>query len=210
MSEICDALHRMLSSLPRYEFPFSIGKLPDNGLYVLFEKGETGHGVDRIVRVGTHTGNRQLPLRLQQHFSNENKDRSIFRKNIGRAFLYREGSSLLQQWELDLTTRKARNCHSGTVDFEAQQQVERRVTGYIQGAFTFVVLPIESKEERLRTESALISTVSQCRGCRPSSNWLGLLSPKQKIRESGLWQVNGLYKKPLALCDLSSLGIPGI
>jgi len=48
-------------------------------------------------------------------------------------------------------------------------------------------------------ESKMISTVSLCEGCQPSDRWLGLFSPKPKIRESGLWLVNELYKEPL--CD---------
>jgi hypothetical protein len=87
MSEICASLHKKLASLSRYAFPFHASMLPYNGIYVLFESGETGHGTDRIVRIGTHTGDGQLPSRLQQHFLDANKDRSIFRKNIGRALL---------------------------------------------------------------------------------------------------------------------------
>jgi hypothetical protein len=137
---------------------------------------------------------------LQQHFLNENKDRSIFRKNIGRALLNREGNPLLQHWEIDLTSRKARKRYAHTIDYAAQQQIEQRVTTYIRGAFTFAVLPIEEKERRLCLESALISTISLCEECGPSGTWLGLFSPKLKIRESGLWQVNELYKKPLTPC----------
>lgn len=200
MSELCASLHKKLGSLSRYAFPFDAGTLPHNGIYVLFESGETGHGTDRIVRIGTHTGDGQLPSRLQQHFLDENKDRSIFRKNIGRALLSREGNLLLPQWEIDLTSRKARERYADTIDYAAQQQIEQRVTRYIQGAFTFAVLPIEEKERRLRLESALISTISLCEECGPSGIWLGLFSPKQKICESGLWQVNELYKKPLTPC----------
>jgi hypothetical protein len=49
----------------------------------MFEAGESGHGTDRIVYVGTHTGPGNLPARLAEHFVRENKDRSIFRGNIG-------------------------------------------------------------------------------------------------------------------------------
>ena len=37
-------------------------------IYVLFEHGESAHGSNRIVRVGTLTGSGQLPSRLTQHF----------------------------------------------------------------------------------------------------------------------------------------------
>ena len=32
---------------------------------------------------------------------------------------------------------------------------------------------------------------------KPSENWLGSYSPNEKIRESGLWLVNELYKQSL-------------
>jgi len=50
----------------------------------------------------------------------------------------------------------------------------------------------------LKIESKIISTISLCEECKPSHNWLGLFSPKEKIRDSGLWLVNELYKEPLS------------
>lgn len=135
MSKECEAIHVLARSLERHDFPFSESQIPLNGIYILFEKGEDGHGGDRIVRIGTHTGENQLRSRLKQHFLNE-------------------------------------------------------------------------KSKRLETESKVISTVSWCKNCRPSNNWLGNSSPKQKIVESGLWLVNELYKTPFdasGLEDLSKL-----
>ena len=77
---------------------------------------------------------------------------------------------------------------------------------YIQKSFSFAVVRVEGKAERLRLESRMISTVSGCCECHPSGAWLGLHSPKQKIRESGLWLVNELYKEPLSPSDLAALG----
>jgi len=89
-----------------FSYPFELDKIPQNGIYFLFEKGEIAHGYRRIVRVGTHTGENQLRNRLSQHFFNENKDRSIFRKNVGRAILSKNCDPYLSVWELDFTTRK--------------------------------------------------------------------------------------------------------
>ena len=86
--------------MPKLKFPFDKKKIPLNGIYILFEKGEFAHNTNRIVRIGTHTGNNQLHSRLFQHFLNENKDRSIFRKNIGRALLNKERDTFLEKWEL--------------------------------------------------------------------------------------------------------------
>lgn len=101
MSEICQRLHSLFNRPPRQRFPFGEEAIPRNGIYVLFENGEHVHGADRIVRVGTHTGANQLRSRLKHHFVNENKDRSIFRKNIRRAILQREKDPFLEQWSLD-------------------------------------------------------------------------------------------------------------
>src|SRR3989339_1908436 len=108
MSEECNTIHKWFNSMNRIHFPCNEDRIPLNGIYILFEKGEEAHDTNRIVRVGTHTGNNQLRSRLRQHFINENKDRSIFRKNVGRALLNKEKDQFLEQWELDLTTRSSR------------------------------------------------------------------------------------------------------
>lgn len=198
----CEQLHLICSQLPKFRFPFERSCIPRNGIYILFERGENGHSCERIVRVGTHTGRNQLPSRLQQHFLKENKDRSIFRKNIGRAMLVRDKDPFLTAWEHDLTSRSARTAYSSTLDLVKLKEVEKWVSAYIQSNFSFAVIEIPNKEERLRLESKIISTVSLCDECGPSGNWLGLKSPKEKICKSGLWLVNELYKEPLGEFDL--------
>jgi hypothetical protein len=205
MTTTCHDIHQLFSGLKRLRFPFDRSDIPANGIYILFEKGEIGHGVDRIVRIGTHTGNGQLPSRLHQHFLVENKDRSIFRKNIGRALLNAWSNPYLDIWNLDLTTRKAKDAYGHLVDSDKQSQIEQQVTEYLQGSLSFIVFPVEEKMDRLRLESRVISTVSLCEACRPSNGWLGLKSPKTKIRESGLWQVNELYKRPLTSIEVEEL-----
>jgi hypothetical protein len=205
MSHVCHKVHSLFSDLPKLEFPFDTSRIPENGIYILFEKGELTHQTDRIVRIGTHTGNNQLPSRLEQHFIKENKDRSIFRKNIGRAILNRDRDAFLEQWEIKLTTTEAKKKYAGMIDQRKLQEMEKRVTDYIQRNFRFVVFSVEEKEKRILWESKIISTVSRCKECRPSENWLGLHSPKEKIRESGLWLVNELYKQPLDESDYEVL-----
>jgi len=205
MSIICNEIHRIFNDLKEYSFPFNAKEIPKNGIYILFEKGEKFNNLKRIVRIGTHTGDNQLQSRLKQHFVKENKDRSIFRKNIGRALLKAENDSFLEHWDLDLTTRVNKEKYSEQVDFEKQQSIEKKVTEYIQNNFSFAVLEVLSKEQRLRIESRIISTVSNCTNCKPSENWLGLFSPKQKIKDSGLWLVNELWKQSLSENELTEL-----
>ena len=205
MSEICKNLHSLFNKLNRFSFPFEDSIVPRNGIYILFEKGETAHKGDRIVRVGTHTGNNQLKPRLLQHFINENKDRSIFRKNIGRAILNRDHDLFLEQWQVDLTPRAQKEKFRGKIDMNKQKEVERTVTNYMKENLSFVTLEITEKQKRLDLESKIISAISLCDECKPSVNWLGLYSPVKKIRESGLWLVNGLYKQPLTETEFTEL-----
>lgn len=205
MSKICSRIHELVHKLPIHRFPFDNRKIPLNGVYVLFQEGELGHGAQRIVRVGTHTGNNQLRSRLKQHFMNENKDRSIFRKNIGRAILTKNSDPFLNDWEIDLTTKKAKEKYASSINLDYQQSIEQKVSAYIQVNFTFVVFPFADKDTRLDIESKLISTVSLCNVCKHSSDWFGLYSPKDKIRESGMWLVNKLYQTGFTEQDLDYL-----
>ncbi len=205
MSKSCYILHQWFNSLHKFRFPFDKKLIPQNGIYILFEDGEFAHNTNRIVRIGTHRGNNQLRSRLFEHFITENKDRSIFRKNIGRALLNKDRDSFLKEWELDLTTKNTREQFSDKIDFDKQKQVEKKVTNNIQENFSFVVFEVPEKDRRLKIESKIISTVSICTECKPSNNWLGLFSPKDKIRKSGLWLEQGLYKEPLQEEDFKEL-----
>lgn len=205
MSNECENIHNLVRSLEKHGFPFDESKIPSNGIYILFEVGERGHDGERIVRVGTHTGTNQLRSRLRQHFLNENKDRSIFRKNIGRALLNRNNDPFIEFWELDLTTRKAKEKHSSSTDFGYQKSIEAQVSQYIQSNFSYCVFEVVDKEERLEIESKMISTISWCESCKPSKEWLGNSSPKGKIVKSGLWLVNELYKTPFDASGIDQL-----
>lgn len=202
MSEVCTQLHNYIYSLHRFTFPFDDNLIPKNGIYILFEENEFGHGGDRIVRIGTHTGNDQLRSRLRQHFLNPNKDRSIFRKNIGRCILKKNNDPYDRIWELDCTSREEKEKYLPMIDSSYQKGIEDEVSGYIQDKFSFCVVEVNDKSNRLFLESRLISTVSLCKDCRQSDNWLGKYSPKVEIKESGLWQVQELYKQPFTPDEL--------
>ena len=113
----------------------------------------------------------------------------------------------LEQWEWDLTTKANKEKYLPLLDREKQVAVEKEVSAYIREAFSFVVFEVPEKRERLDLESKIISTVSLCEECAPSDHWLGLYSPKAKIRESGLWLVNELYKEGLDESDMLQLRI---
>lgn len=88
VSDKADLLHMLFNDLPRLNWEM-IDQVPyQNGIYIMFEKGQSYHGMDRIVRVGTHRGQDRLLTRLKDHFIKVDANGSIFRKNIGRVFLY--------------------------------------------------------------------------------------------------------------------------
>lgn len=202
MSKLCERLHLIVNKMPRYYFPLDKNKIYKNGIYILFEKGEKAHGVDRIVRIGTHRGDNNLYNRLKEHFINENKDRSIFRKNIGRALLNKNQDSYLEIWEIDFQERKNKEQYKDKLDIIKQRDLEKQVSKYIQENLSFVIIEIFDKSSRLFYESKLISTVSLCNDCYSSDDWLGKYSPKDKIINSGLWLVNELYKQPFTEDEL--------
>lgn len=204
MNATCHELHQLLHGLPRFTYPYDDRLIPSNGVYVLFEQGETAHGGDRIVRIGSHTGPNNLPPRLREHFENPNKDRSIFRKNIGRVLLSRDGDPFLRYWNIPMTTRKNKDRYSAEIDWEKQRQVEERVTAYIHDHFSFVAIPVlvGDPERRKHLERRLIGTVSLCSACRPSEQWLGRHATRKRIREGGLWQEQHIFKTPLSAWDL--------
>lgn len=207
MTALYDQLHDLFNSKRRFRFPFDneINQIPVNGIYLIFEEGEKYKDWDRIVRVGTHTGDGQLRSRLKQHFVKENKNRSIFRKNIGRCLLNKDKHPYLSIWELDSTSKADKIKNLPLIDKDFQQKIERWVSQYIQESLSFVVFEIPTKEKRLFWESRIISTLAAFPNIKPSENWLGNYSPKNKIRQYGLWQVNELLNQVINLNELDEL-----
>jgi hypothetical protein len=199
-------LHKLFNNLTRFSYPFEkeLVKIPSNGIYIKFEVGEIIEGMNRIVRIGTDTGNNQLHSRLFQHFENKNQRRSIFRKNIGRCFLHKENNAYLKCWELDITSKADKEKNLKYIDFDFEQLIEQKISDYIQNNFSFCVFQVDDKEDRLFWESKIIATIAQS-GIRSTSNWLGKYSPKSKIKEYGLWQVQQLMNPPLTLNELETL-----
>lgn len=199
MKSIASRLHILFNEQRRFSFPFKqqINEIPENGIYIIFENGEKFENLDRIVRIGTHTGERQLRSRLNQHFIKENKNRSIFRKNIGRCILNKNRSSYLPLWELDTTSRADKEKNLKLLDLDFEKKIEKKISDYIQTNLTFCIFQVNTKEQRLFWESKIISTLAKSQELKPSKNWLGNYSTKDKIKTVGLWQVNELFKSSL-------------
>jgi len=214
MNETCKKLHEVFSSLTRLGTGYENSQVPANGIYIVFEKGEKAHGTDRIVHVGTHTGEGNLSQRLNEHLYIPNKDRSIFRKHIGRCLLAAENNPLLEQWNLDTTSKAMREKHGKHIDTNAIAEIESNVTTYIAKSLSFAVITVASKKERLALKSGLISTIASCADCKPSAQWLGLHHPNATIRHTGLWNIQHLHDTPLSaetvdlICSASAERVP--
>jgi hypothetical protein len=202
---MCQWLHEALEALPVVRYPFDLNVLPDNGIYFFYEEGEVwGHGGDksRIVRVGTHR-NGNFKSRMCDHFLIRRerwmeftakrpapKDRSIFRKNLGRAIINSSGSGYLDTWNTDFTPRRNRDERGHLRDIGYEKEIEEEITRTLRDKFSFRYIVLDDQEERMGSgglEARLIGTLARCRECKPSANWLGNSSPVRKIRESGLW-----------------------
>ena len=194
-------LHELLNQATRYDHSFNPEKLINNGVYILFEKGEKYENMDRIVRVGTHTGENKLPARMVQHYQIETKDRSIFRKNIGRTYLSQANDPYMDVWNVSNTERKNRLRNLPYRDFDKEAALEERITKEINDNFTFALIEVNDKVYRLYLEMAIIATIAQG-SSKPSPTWLGNDSPVDKIRDFGLWQVQGLKREPITDADL--------
>lgn len=186
MSAHCEHLHRVMEARSRYPFDLPSDAVPLNGISLLFEEGERAHGGSRIVWIGTHTKADRLPHRLQDHLR-PNKDGSILRKSIGSALLASRRDPYAEAWKLDTSARAQRL--DPRVDEDRQREIEEKVTEYIRSHLSFAVLAVETAADRAFYQPKLIATVAQCSGCGPSERWLGRSSPREKIRSSGLWQV---------------------
>lgn len=222
MVELCQWLHTQLTPLPPVAYPFDSKQLPDNGIYFFYEKGEVwghGEGQPRIVRIGTHRdGN--FRSRISEHFLlNEAKvnfdatkppphDRSVFRKNIGRALLNRSHDRYLVVWDIDFMKKENLEKYAYLREIETERRIEAEVTRLLRDNFFFRFVVVEGQAERMGSkglEARLIATVARCSACRPSPDWLGQYSPKEKIRQSGLWQVQHLRADPLTESDRALL-----
>lgn len=182
-STSCQWLHEQLDESPIIRYPFDIDELPDNGIYFFYEDGEIwGHGraKPRIVRIGTHKdGN--FKSRISEHFLlNESKmnssanttaphERSIFRKNLGRALL--EGDDYLKVWEIDFTTTANKRKYAYLRNVEKEKKVESQITKLLRERFWFRFILLEGQAGRMGSsglESRLIATVANCQVCKPS------------------------------------------
>ena len=198
-------IHEWMTHLPRYYWD-QIESIPfQNGIYIMFEKGEKIYGMDRIVRIGTHRADGRLKERLKDHFLKENKDGSIFRKNIGLALLHRKCDPFEDIWALDWSKPSVKNKFAEDTQVEYKKTIEGAVSSYLRSYFSFTCILVRNEKDRFRIEEALIATLNNANDFVSSEDWLGRHSPKQEISHSGLWNTQGLKGKVLSCGEVQAL-----
>jgi hypothetical protein len=173
---------------------------PARGVYFFFEDHEFREGGStlRVVRVGTHavSANSRTTLwnRLHTHrgasSGGGNHRGSIFRKRVGEALL-QIGSyptEIAASWGIDNSAAKSTRL--------AEIPLERDVSAVI-GAMPFLWIEVadapgagSDRAYLERNSIALLSNFGKEPIDRPSEGWLGLRSPQETIRKSGLWNTN--------------------
>ena len=175
------------------------GKLhwPRRGLYLFFDPGEYRRGDTRtlrVVRVGTHAvraaSKSTLWQRLRQHrgLKRGGGDHrcSIFRGHVGRALQRRNGLTCPSWGQKGRAFTKVRG---------QETQFEQAVSTYLADMMLLYVAigdgPTTSSDRGYLERNAIALLTSQIPPSdQPSPNWLGHYSPEDRIRASGLWNLD--------------------
>ena len=209
--------------LMRFPFDISKLPDNDGTIHFFYEEGENSTHINndndsknssisitkakpRIVRLGIPHKEGNFRSTISEHFLlNELKmmnftisnakpsDRSIFRKNIGRALLNKENDYYQKIWEIDFTIRENCNNYGIMRNIQKEKEIESTITKILREKFSFRFIPFDESQAKKRIgrsgieESKLIGIVASCNLCKASANWLGKYSPILKIRNGKLW-----------------------
>nr|WP_240940450.1 hypothetical protein [Haloarcula argentinensis] len=182
---------------------------PSRGVYFFFAPDETRENTSqlRVTRVGTHAvsqgSSTSLWDRLKQHYGTGSRSQnhphggnhrgSVYRKRVGEAIIHRDDvqdqyPSWNQRWSsIDRERDTVR---------DEEYSLEKKVSSFIRRKPLLWIRvddePSKNSERGFieRNTIALLSNYEKETLDPRSSTWLGKHSPKQEIRESGLWNVN--------------------
>ena len=177
--------------------------IPSRGVYFFREPSEFRSSTpttQRIVRVGTHAvsihAKSTLWQRLRTHLGTRsgggNHRGSIFRLHVGAALIAKDQANCATWGRGSTRPPELSQSHEASA---AEAGWEKAVSKYI-GAMTilWVDVPDEpgSNSERADIERNSIALLSNHLSPieRPTDKWLGTFSPREEIRQSGLWNLN--------------------
>ncbi len=190
------SVHQILAALPAKRFPVSRRDIPPDGIYVLYELGETvqveGQEFDRIVGVGTHSGEGRLARRLGIHASGDRRG-SDLRLQVGGAILAQNNPSdpRLRTWLGDKPT--------------PMDDIEAAVSELIRERFSVRCIPVPDREERQALEPALIALLARNPVGPPSEGWLGRHAARREIRSSGMWNTQHFDAPQLSAAQIARI-----
>ncbi len=202
---ICYKLHNLFAEMPRFYWDTIDAVSFNNGIYIIFQENEKYHNYDRVVRVGTHRSDGRLKGRLKDHFINENKDGSIFRKNIGRALLNLNQHDYIHAWNKNTSKPNVVAEMGSSYKPDFQKLVEGKISKLLRESFSFVCFPVTDADERLRLEEGIIATLNSTADFGPSYEWNGKHSTESEIRDSGMWLKEGLDGIPLSESEFTQI-----
>jgi hypothetical protein len=170
--------------------------LPKQGVYFFFEPNEfrADGKTERIVRIGTHAAqagsNSILYTRLKHHMGNKkdltgNHRASVFRELIGY--------SLINKNNLNYPFWGDRSKKNNKAVKNSEVILENSVSTYIRNLeFTVLEIPGSASKNNdrdyiERNTIALLSNYNRQAIDPCSKKWLGFLSNKPNIQQSGLW-----------------------
>jgi len=196
----CEDVHELLEQLPTIKWEFQLNQLPRQGIYFFYQRGVTlKNGKPKVVRIGTHTGKSNFRSRIAEHYlikqnthslnTAKPSDRSIFRKNIGRALLNKAHDPYLSVWNIDFTSKHNREQYKHLRDIKKEQEVEEQITHVLKTQFSFTFIITREEQPRLELERRFISCLARCQFTAPR-DWLGNYATNQSIRATGLWQTH--------------------
>lgn len=183
MDEDEEELNRILEkyrNLRKYHVK-DFDRIPiSDGIFLVFEEGESFNGLDRVVYVGKNLRKGRLVNVIKRNFWEGNKESAELRKFIGAALLSQRNDPFLNNWM---------NKESEPWD-ERIMNVENEVTRYMANHMWVAVLPEEDKDVRKEKWISLIRQfkLSYSLTSAVSENWLGNDSNEFIIREYGMWQ----------------------
>ncbi|MCI0559167.1 MAG: hypothetical protein MN733_11775 [Nitrososphaera sp.] len=202
-------LSQFYLQLDRLEFGLAGGRLlrectgrlqwPTRGVYFLFEPDEFRPNEElkrRVVRVGTHAVSKRSTSTLWNRLSTHrgtadgrgSHRSSILRLHIGMALMERsKGEIVIPTW--------SQGQHAPRDVLNMEEGLEREVSKYIgQMSVLWLAVPDQAGKtsDRAFIERNAIALLSRCaHQSNPASRtWLGNFSPRRRIRNSALWNLN--------------------